>query len=142
MEPPQAFNLGLVPNLKYFQYTRYFGALHPFDSNRDQTPSIIFQLFNVKKPMEHLNIINIEFEHESFARDLFLRKIVTDASWALLDSVLADGLWFPYLSCFGIAVPYFEREAFARTTNELLTSCFPCVLAKETISFNPAIVFN
>jgi hypothetical protein len=100
--------------------------------------------------MEHLNIIHIEFDlHQKFADDLFLRKTVTDASWALLDSVLADGLRVPYLSYFGIDVavtgmnlPYFEKEALARTTNEHLTSSLPCVLAKETISFNPTIVLH
>jgi len=123
--------------------------MHPFDSYHDQTPSIIFQLFNVTKPMEHLNIIHIEFDlHERFADDLFLHKTVTDARWALLDSILADGLRVPYLSYFGIDIavtgmnlPYFRKEALARTTNEHLTSSLPCVLAKETISFNPTIIF-
>jgi len=103
--------------------------------------------------MEHLNTINIEFDlHENFAddllNDLFLRKTVTDARWALLDSVLADGLWFPHLSDFGLEIavtgmdfPYLRKQAFTRTTNEHFTSSFPYVLAKETISFNPTIVF-
>jgi hypothetical protein len=149
VEPPEAFNLGLVPNLKSFQYTRYSGTLHPFNSYHDQTSSIIFHLFNVTKPMEHLNTINIEFDlHERFADDLFLRKTVTDTSWALLDSVLADEFWFPYLSHFGLEIavtgmdfPYPRKQAFTRTTNEHLISSFPYVLDKETISFNTAIVF-
>jgi hypothetical protein len=99
--------------------------------------------------MEHLNIINIEFDlHENFADDLFLRKTVTDASWALLDSVLVDGFWFPYLSDFGLEIavtgmdfPYPRKQAFTRTTNEHLISSFSYVLAKGTISFNPTIVF-
>lgn len=146
VNPPEAFNLGLVPNLKYFQYTRYSSTLHPFDSYHDQTPLIIFQLFNVTKPMEHLNIIDIGFDlHEGFTDDLFLRKTITDARWALLDSVLADGLWFPYLSKFGLEIaltgtPYFKTQDFTRTMNELLLLSFPCVLAKKSISFNPTTV--
>ena len=148
VNPPEAFNLGLVPNLKHFQYTRYSGLLRPFDSYRDQTPSIIFQLFNVTMPMEHLNIIDIEFDLQGmFTDDLFLRKPVTDAGWALLDSVLADGSWFPCLGHFGLEIsvtgvnfPFFRKLAFSRTTNELLTSSFPCVSAKRNIDFNPTIV--
>ena len=99
--------------------------------------------------MEHLNTINIEFDlHENFADDLFLHKTVTDASWALLDSVLADEFWFPYLSNFGLEIavtgvdfPYPRKQTFTRTMNEHLASSFPYVLAKETISFNPMILF-
>jgi hypothetical protein len=114
----------------------------PFDESNDLTPSILFHLFHVNEPMEHLESIEIEFNlEEDSINKSFLGKTVTHHAWALLDADLSNASHFPHLIQFEIDIeiilPYRVPSIHSNEITRLLDSSFPRVLATETISFCP-----
>lgn len=144
VKPPETFNLGLVHNLTVFKYCRSSGSQHPFDTSTDQTPSILFHLFNVTEPMEYLISIKIDFDLcECFIDEFFMQRTIADSSWASLDCVLT-GSHFPCLRHFELFIEVsallhdrsdFDKKAFLNATKDHFKSSFSRMMASETIIF-------
>jgi hypothetical protein len=144
VKPPETFNLGLVHNLKVFEYSRLSGSQHPFDSSTDQTPSILFHLFNHTEPMEYLESIKIDFDlQESCVDEFFMQKTIADSNWASIDRVLT-GPHFPCLRSLELFIKVtvllqdrsdFDKREFLYTTKQHFKSSFSRMTVSETIVF-------
>ncbi|KIM41260.1 hypothetical protein M413DRAFT_145198 [Hebeloma cylindrosporum] len=144
VSPPKNFNLGVVHNLRAFEYSRHSAHRHSFDSSGDPTPVILFHLFNVTEPMEYLKKIKINFDLRGRSiNELFLRRTIADSNWVLLDGVLI-GPYFLRLCHFEISVTMeatiedpsdFRHRALSHATNDRFESSFSRIMAQESIVF-------
>ncbi|KIM41264.1 hypothetical protein M413DRAFT_410826 [Hebeloma cylindrosporum] len=143
---PENFNLGSVHNLKVFKYSCRSSNQDGYHNIKESTPSILFHLFHVPKPMENLKTIGIQFNlEENSLDDIVLGKFTDHHGWTLLDIDLSKTSHFPSLLQFGIDIaitlPYPVKQYASRNcikkSNDDLKSSFPHVLATESISFCP-----
>ena len=134
-------NLGQFPNLRLFDLDH---RMH-YKPSEDLSLNNIFQLFNVDRVMNHLDIIRLKLAFRQFNIPNNFLEPRLEPGWVKLDKMLAGPL-YPSLSQVMMKVEINTQsleitsapdiERFRESVTEQLKECFLRLSTSDRISFN------